>query len=344
MKGFLKTLNMQNDARDETFDILKGTAIVLVILGHCRVGPLYSFIYSFHMPLFFFISGYFLKIRPLKEEMYLSTQRLIVPYIFASCCICAIALFVALCGDAGLNFFQLRVVRNLLGFRGCVTPEWIDGHVGLLWFLLAMFWARSIVVFLVNKIKSAKVIGVLCLTIGLLGIFIDVSIFVPYCISQGLSAASLIFVGYLIREFKWLDSDKMKKIVPLLILVWLYTWKNGGMSMARSWYSSGYIIDLIGSLGAFCTLFMVVKASYRANSLIWKVIRFCGRYSLVVYVVHSIEYDLINWKFFAANLRIPNEYYDVFQVSTRLCIVFLFTILILAIKPLREHVFQIKTA
>jgi fucose 4-O-acetylase-like acetyltransferase len=145
---------MQNDARDETFDMLKGVAIVLVILGHCRVGPLYSFIYSFHMPLFFFISGYFLKIRPLKEELYLSTQRLIVPYIFASCCICAIAFFVVLCDNTGWNFFQLRVVRNLLGFRGGVTPKWIDGHVGLLWFLLAMFWARSIVVFLINKISQ----------------------------------------------------------------------------------------------------------------------------------------------------------------------------------------------
>ena len=54
-------------------DLLRGFAIVLVVLGHCiqdgsGVGyrsealyfsdRLYQFIYSFHMPLFMMISGY----------------------------------------------------------------------------------------------------------------------------------------------------------------------------------------------------------------------------------------------------------------------------------------------
>lgn len=45
--------------RDETIDVLKGIAILLVVLGHIAAAPkLTSVIYSFHMPLFIFISGY----------------------------------------------------------------------------------------------------------------------------------------------------------------------------------------------------------------------------------------------------------------------------------------------
>lgn len=42
------------------FDILKGLSILLVIIGHSRcISPLYEFFYSFHVPLFFLVSGVF---------------------------------------------------------------------------------------------------------------------------------------------------------------------------------------------------------------------------------------------------------------------------------------------
>lgn len=54
--------------RDKTIDILKGTAIILMVLGHViqtiyapdnyDENLIFKFIYSFHMPLFIFISGY----------------------------------------------------------------------------------------------------------------------------------------------------------------------------------------------------------------------------------------------------------------------------------------------
>lgn len=53
-----------NDLRISYIDQLKGIAILLVVLGHvigynnCENSFLWRFIYSFHMPLFMFISGY----------------------------------------------------------------------------------------------------------------------------------------------------------------------------------------------------------------------------------------------------------------------------------------------
>ena len=50
--------------RIEYLDIAKGVGILLVVLGHNDFEVISLFvqrlIYSFHMPLFFFLSGYFL--------------------------------------------------------------------------------------------------------------------------------------------------------------------------------------------------------------------------------------------------------------------------------------------
>lgn len=47
-----------NQDRIPEMDILKGIAIVLVVVGHTKV-PGNSFIYLFHMAVFFIASGYF---------------------------------------------------------------------------------------------------------------------------------------------------------------------------------------------------------------------------------------------------------------------------------------------
>lgn len=339
------TFTSQESSRDEVFDLLKGVALLLVILGHCRAGALYPFIYSFHMPLFFFVSGYFFKNRPIKEEVALSFKRLLVPYFFASFCICSIAAFVDVCTNTGTDFSytQVRVIRCLLGFRGEAVPDWIDGHVGLLWFIFAMFWARSLVIFLIRKIKSVILLGVVCVALGLFGVFMGERLFVPYCIPQGFSAASFIFVGYLIKRYDLLRATNSKKIIPFLVMIWLYTWRNGGMSMARSFYSSGYIFDLLGALGAFFILHMFVETFFCKESFFWQVVRFLGRFSLVAYMVHSVEYDLVNWKLFATYLHIPFDFFDAFQILTRLILVVLFTFFILKNQLLREKIFQIRT-
>ena len=78
------------------FDILKGFGILLVFLGHSFMLKglnliesnlwnyyIYKLIYSFHMPLFFFISGFTVKRDYNLKQFYFSKiKRLLIPYIF----------------------------------------------------------------------------------------------------------------------------------------------------------------------------------------------------------------------------------------------------------------------
>lgn len=47
--------------RDLSIDIMKGIGICAVIAGHTFLNTIHNLIYSFHMPLFFILSGYFYK-------------------------------------------------------------------------------------------------------------------------------------------------------------------------------------------------------------------------------------------------------------------------------------------
>ncbi|MDE6846647.1 MAG: acyltransferase family protein [Lachnospiraceae bacterium] len=83
-----QTLRTQKDQYNMTFCILSALTIIMVVAGHCgyhimTVGELFPY-YSFHVPLFMFISGYFYKDSEEKhplEYVKKKVRRLLVPYL-----------------------------------------------------------------------------------------------------------------------------------------------------------------------------------------------------------------------------------------------------------------------
>ena len=64
-------------------DIAKGIGILLVLIGHVSQNSyISSFIYSFHIPLFFIISGYLYKNK--KNYIRNKTTTILIPYLFFS--------------------------------------------------------------------------------------------------------------------------------------------------------------------------------------------------------------------------------------------------------------------
>lgn len=71
--------------RNIALDITKGIGILLVILGHCGsipYMPIRHFIFTFHMPLFFLVSGYLYKAKNAKDSIKKDLVRLGLPYAF----------------------------------------------------------------------------------------------------------------------------------------------------------------------------------------------------------------------------------------------------------------------
>ena len=75
---------MENSiGRIQWIDIAKGIGIILVIIGHVSINAnINDFIYSFHMPLFFIISGFLYK--PKKNFVKNKVRSILIPYFVFS--------------------------------------------------------------------------------------------------------------------------------------------------------------------------------------------------------------------------------------------------------------------
>lgn len=330
--------------RDKTFDVLKGLAIILVIVGHCDIGRLHPFIDSFHMPLFFFITGFFLKNRSVIEDVRISVKRLFVPYVFVVCSICVVELLVNLVNGSFLVTDTLRLLpKYLLCVRDDHSPEWLIGDIGILWFLPAMFWGRSLVSLLVNNVKSMKIQCILVVSFVLLGMLLHKYVFVPYCIPQGLFAAGFIYVGFITNYFDVLNKPKAKRLLPVLILLWVYSSSQGGLSMVCCWFSTECISGTLGAYGMFFALYLTAKRFSVIDLHFLNAISFWGRCCIIVYCVHAIEMNFFNWNAIAKYFMIPSGFFALFQIPMRITIVLIISLVLIKIKLLRKKVFQIKT-
>ena len=120
--------------RIQYLDIAKGIGILLVVLGHNDIRvfhpTLHYIIFSFHVPLFFFLSGMFFKPeRPLKEIATKRFNTLMKPLIFIILLIYGIPFFF---GKMGLEVVIGRLLKSLF-----MTGPYLNWEQ--LWFLPALF-------------------------------------------------------------------------------------------------------------------------------------------------------------------------------------------------------------
>lgn len=152
------------EQRRTDLGILKGVAIVLVVLGHIHEGNsghelwdgLRDFIYTFHMPLFFIVSGYlFAYTEPLKNmrdyPRYFKRvcSRNIVPLasftIITACYKAFIQQFI------GAQYIDHPVDITALA-RHLLNPN--GGFATFLWFIYALFMIQMLYPFMRSILKN----------------------------------------------------------------------------------------------------------------------------------------------------------------------------------------------
>jgi len=134
--------------RIEYIDIAKGIGILLVVLGHNDFEVISLFvqrlIYSFHMPLFFFLSGYFLNTAvPFFDFFKKRFNALLKPFLFT---IFLIYFASVSFEKMGFNTAITRIVKSLYGSGHYL--DWVQ-----LWFLPHLF-AVSLYAFLFITLVS----------------------------------------------------------------------------------------------------------------------------------------------------------------------------------------------
>lgn len=280
--------------KDSSVDILKGIAIIAVIFGHIA-SPIGSFLYSWHMPLFFFISGFFIKTNEPVKIFLIKNFKKILIYFFIFATIGFMVTYFR-------NIFQGREHESALqGLAGIFY--WMDmGHLNnygfVLWFLPALFWGKFINLTLLKYLKNRVIIGVLIASI--FSLIISTQMRLPFALDIGILASLWIYIGYIF--YNYLREPVLKYwyyvlivIAPFLVFLQVPTLNLSDRSFSFPVYNVIFSLFIIIPLYIF-----VAKINPRLNSKnkIVKVLSYCGQNTMFIFVFHpytnNIVYLIVN--------------------------------------------------
>ncbi len=172
--------------RIEYVDFVKGIAITLMVLCHSGLqGSFSQWVYSFHMPLFFIISGFLVKdsSKPVLKFIKKKFRQLLIPYFLFAAILCF--------GDKSyMDWFGiLYASRNSLAMSSCFTPLWF----------LPCFFVSTIVYNVINSIKKTAIRHFLILFTGCLGFTLSAiktgSYSYPFNLDVAFVGILLMFIG-----------------------------------------------------------------------------------------------------------------------------------------------------
>lgn len=265
--------------RIEYIDIARGIGIILIILGHNPVPPIcHDWIFSFHVPLFFIIAGYFYKRRSLKETAIKGIRQLIVPFYITNI-ICSF-----FCRDISSDEIQSRIFDCIFVFR--------EGQNMGLWFLLALFWAKVIFCLLEKLgIIICGIISFLLFSVTFrLAIIYDVT-FLPFRVYLGMTAPIFLYIGYMFNRFNVFSLEIKNNYLGLIIVIILL-----GSLVPIEYYLFNYPLfefNLVTSSMMSFTIILLCKYFSSLKFTIFRrpimVIKWFGNVSLMILCIHAIE-------------------------------------------------------
>lgn len=263
-------------------DMAKGYGIILMIIGHLHVNELMVWIYSFHMPLFFFVSGYLFNIKSSFLEFSAGkVKRMLIPYLFLYIPMLLADLLITGTLSTGQVLEHLRL--NLLQQRH--SALWFLGCLIVLHFLY-----YPIVRYVTNRIIGA----IITIMLGLTGVILwrnGVTGFY-WNFDVAMVAAPFFYGGFLLRgRINETRIRKMKK-APLAAALLSLLAASALTAELNCHYFLGREIDLFESLfreellsytAAFIGISFIILLAAR-----WSVpfVKYIGKHSLLFYAWH----------------------------------------------------------
>lgn len=253
-----------------------GGAILLVIIGHSGCpNSVYNLIYSFHMPLFFVISGYLfnfekwstLGYRALIQNRFVSYIK---PYIILSGVNYAICLAEELIKN-GITLETISLMKRWLFGIMYVYPS-VDymPNCTPLWFLVALFLA-SVLLFPLLKIKNMYTQIVMAAFVA----FIDACIYyycdfqLPWCLGAVLIGICCMYFGYQIRNTEILPC-KLTICLPLIGIGLMSAYINGKVGIGANNLGHNPMLFWLSALSlSFVCIAIVSRTKMKTNLFSW---------------------------------------------------------------------------
>jgi len=296
-------------AHDKTFSIFKAIGILLIVMGHTAITtPLYTFTYLFHIPIFFFVAGYFFKDEYIEKPVLFLRKKLVrlyVPWLVYGMVFLLLHNLFLKYQIIAYDFHAQKVIEPytihdlLKKALGVLTFfRWKEPLLAPLWFLFGLFsglcfffvvtWFSKR--FFASKLERCRAIIIgSCMVIGFVGngYHWHFTIFFGPMINAG-----FIYLGKLYRLYQ--DKIKISPWMAIVCLVALlvgtafkYRVNVGGMH-----FGNPFIFLTLSIAG--CYLVLVVSNMINARTKYIKgLFDFIGQYTFTIMALQYLAFKLV---------------------------------------------------
>lgn len=260
--------------RNYTVDIAKGYGMILVIAGHLFTygsNP-FNFIFSFHMPLFFFLSGFLFTLEkyPRPSDLFKKVFRtMVTTYLFF--------IFIGFI----LYFISGRLKPN----AHLLYSIFLKGQpdvCGSLWFITCLAIVYILFYFIIRKLDKNQtkwIIFILAVCLLLEFLLTRASTYyIPLKLESVPIALFFFTIGYYCRLNKWMDKVKVKWGLIALIAVIFFSYINSTVNICVPTLGN-ILYFLITAFGGIC--FILAISKYKNLFFI----RFLGINSMIIFLM-----------------------------------------------------------
>jgi acyltransferase len=271
--------------RDSHIDVLKGIGIVFVFLGHAAIPEEYrKYIYSFHMPLFFFIGGYLYssKIIPFKTFLVKKIRTIYIPYL-----IFGVYSLYLLTPNFNSKILIEAFPYLLLGGKYILNGWYYEGLANNPLWYLPCFLLVNIIFYFVRKIPGSKSTIIVSLVLSAIGYGLSLTDYrmFPFSLDTALVAIFFFMVGFESKSF----SFSKERFYPFIIVA---------TAMINFWLSLNFdrIMMISNNYPEFAVLFTMpflgITTYFLAAMMIRqnKILEYIGKNSLIFF---SFNYPLM---------------------------------------------------
>lgn len=281
------TYKQPNGKRILWIDAAKFIGIFMVAFGHNWLDSKFCYyFYSFHMPLFFILSGLtFSTKQSLRNFTWKKIKALIIPYIFFS--ICLIVIYAFLSHTHNGSYDAIEEIKQFA----------IQQRHTHLWFLSVLFFSELIVFAILKSINSDKTSVLISIILILFTLH--------FCmVLEGIDnwiwnldlvplASAFLILGYLYktRGMKYKIEDSLWFVGLLMMLsisISTFNYINNGIVDIYTNRYGNYPLFVVGAIISTYFLILVLRHVTLPQWMIY-----IGMYSLIYYGLHRIVIEFV---------------------------------------------------
>lgn len=285
--------------RFEWVDNLKGIGMILVVLGHAYIPMTENkYILSFHMPLFFLISGYLFNFGKNNNFLFFIKKKiktLLIPYFSFAFITYFFWLIVERKFKLGDNN-NISISKPLIGIFYSINQYNYMVFDGVLWFLTCLF-VVEIFFYTINKnITKQRNLMISLVILSIVGYLSSLLLPVrlPWNADVALTAIVFYGAGFLFKsniERVRMKPNKFKifVIISCIVINIIFVNINQVVFMFENQYGN-YICFYMASFSGimvFTIISMMIKGS--------KILKFIGTNSLVMLALHQKIYTILSY-------------------------------------------------